>query len=208
MPYPTKPKGGWQRPRQVVVTKSTAQLRETKAARKFLNKYQQIFRPNMAQSSNNPGPFPLPRGRENICVNPRRNDEEHSIQPLIRTDAKRLQSRGSTNTRDNNGQRSSGPYDDAAGVFDESGRWSDAENDQSRRYGRTGSQERSNATTNDGISGRRDPEKQVSDAALQTDTCDTLYVTKNTLTAYTIAIIQNSQVSQYDQMHAAITIST
>ena len=28
MPYPTKPKGGWQRPRQVVVTKSTAQLWE------------------------------------------------------------------------------------------------------------------------------------------------------------------------------------
>ena len=58
MPYPTKPKGGWQRPRQVVVTKSTAQLRETKAAKKFLNKYPEIFRPNMAQSSNNPpGPF-------------------------------------------------------------------------------------------------------------------------------------------------------
>ena len=48
------------------------------------------------------------------------------------------------------------------------------------------------------------PKKQVSDAALQTDTCDTLYVTKNTLTAYTIAIIQNSQVLQYDQMHAAL----
>ena len=54
------------------------------------------------------------------------------------------------------------------------------------------------------FSGRRDPEKQVSDVALQTDTCDTLYVTKNTLTAYTIAIIQNSQVLQYDQMHAAL----
>ena len=152
-----------------------------------------------------PRTVPLPRGRENICVNPRRNDEKHSSQPVIRTDAKRLQSRGSTDTRDNNGQRSSGPYDDAAGVFDESGRWSDAENDQPRRYGRTGSQERSNATINDGISGCRDPEeKQVSDASLQTDTCDTLYVTKNTLTAYTIAIIQNSQVSQYDQMHAAL----
>ena len=152
-----------------------------------------------------PRTVPLPRGRENICVNPRRNDEKHSSQPVIRTDAKRLQSRGSTDTRDNNGQRSSGPYDDAAGVFDESGRWSDAENDQPRRYGRTGSQERSHATINDGISGRRDPEeKQVSDASLQTDTCDTLYVTKNTLTAYTIAIIQNSQVSQYDQMHAAL----
>ena len=31
MPYPTKPKGGWQRPRQVVVNKSTAQLKEKKA---------------------------------------------------------------------------------------------------------------------------------------------------------------------------------
>ena len=73
-----------------------------------------------------------------------------------------------------------------------------------RNDGRTSSQERSNPTTYDGISGRRDPEKQVSDAALQTDTCDTLYVTKNTLTTYTIAIIQNSQVLQYDQMHVAL----
>ena len=58
MPYPTKPKGGWQRPRQVVVNKSTAQLRETKAAKMFLNKYPELFQMNMAQSSNNtPGPF-------------------------------------------------------------------------------------------------------------------------------------------------------
>ena len=58
MPYPTKPKGGWQRPRQVVVNKSTAQLRESKAARKFLNKYHEVFQTSMAQGSNNPlGPF-------------------------------------------------------------------------------------------------------------------------------------------------------
>ena len=31
-----------------------------------------------------------------------------------------------------------------------------------------------------------------------------MYVTKNTLTAYTITIAQNSQVLQYDQMHAAL----
>ena len=31
-----------------------------------------------------------------------------------------------------------------------------------------------------------------------------LYVTKNTLTAYTIAIVQNVQALQYDQMHAAL----
>ena len=54
----TKPKGGWQRPRQVVVNKSTAQLREKKATKKFMNKYPEIFQTNMAQSSNNPpGPF-------------------------------------------------------------------------------------------------------------------------------------------------------
>ena len=79
-----------------------------------------------------------------------------------------------------------------------------AENEQSRNDGQTSSQERSDPTTYDGISGCRDPKKQVSDVSLQTDTCDTLYVTKNTLTAYTIAVVQNSQALQYDQMHAAL----
>ena len=31
-----------------------------------------------------------------------------------------------------------------------------------------------------------------------------LYVTKNTLTAYTIAVVQNAQVLQYDQMHSVL----
>ena len=58
MPYPTKPKGGWQRPRKVVVNKSTAQLREKKATQKFMNKYQEIIQNNMAQGPNDPqGPF-------------------------------------------------------------------------------------------------------------------------------------------------------
>ena len=54
MPYPTKLKGGWQRSCQVVVNKSTAQLREKKAARKFMNKYPEVFKTSMAQGSNNP----------------------------------------------------------------------------------------------------------------------------------------------------------
>ena len=58
MPYPTKPKGGWQWPCQVVVNKSTAQLRESKATRKFLNKYHEVFQTSMVQGSNKPpGPF-------------------------------------------------------------------------------------------------------------------------------------------------------
>ena len=45
---------------------------------------------------------------------------------------------------------------------------------------------------------------QVTNVASQTDSCDTLYVTKNTLVAYTIAVVQNSQMLQYDQMHVAL----
>ena len=150
------------------------------------------------------GTLPLSRGWENICISTRRNAKEHSVEPFVRENAERLQGRGDRHTKDNDGQRSGGPHDYSAGVPAEGGRWPNAENEQSRNDGQTSSQERSNPTTYDGISGRRDPEKQVSDAALQTDTCDTLYVTKNTLTAYTIAIIQNSQVLQYDQMHAAL----
>ena len=45
---------------------------------------------------------------------------------------------------------------------------------------------------------------QVTNVALQTDSCDTLYITKNTLVAYTIAVVQNSQMLQYDQVHVAL----
>ena len=45
---------------------------------------------------------------------------------------------------------------------------------------------------------------QVTSIALQTDLCDTLYVTKNTLVAYTIAIAQNTQMLQYEQMRVAL----
>ena len=144
-----------------------------------------------AELQQHSGTVPLSRGWENVCIAARRNAEEHSVKSFVRENGKRLQGRGNRYTKDNDGQRSRGPQDDSAGVFEQGGRWSDAENDQSRNDGRISSQERSNSTTNDGISGRRDPEKQVSDIALQTDTCDTLYVTKNTLTTYTLAIVQN-----------------
>ena len=58
MPYPTKPKGGWQQPHQVVVNKSTVQIREKKATQKFANKYREIFQNNMAEGPKDPqGPF-------------------------------------------------------------------------------------------------------------------------------------------------------
>ena len=45
---------------------------------------------------------------------------------------------------------------------------------------------------------------QVTHVSLQTDSCNTLYVSNNTLTAYTIAIVQNAQALQHDQMHVAL----
>ena len=87
------------------------------------------------------GTVPLSRGWENICITARRNAKEHSVEPFIRKDTKGLQGRGNRNTKDNDGQRSSGPHDDSAGVLDEGGGWSDAENEQSRNDGRISGQE-------------------------------------------------------------------
>ena len=89
------------------------------------------------------GTIPLSRGRENICIAARRNAEEHSVEPFIRKDAKRLQGRGDKRTKDNDGQRSRSPQDDSAGVLTQGGRWPNAENEQSRNDGRASSQERS-----------------------------------------------------------------
>ena len=58
MPYPTKPKGGWQWPCQVGVNKSTAKIWEKQATWKFVNKYQDILQNNMAEGPKDPqGPF-------------------------------------------------------------------------------------------------------------------------------------------------------
>ena len=82
--------------------------------------------------------------------------------------------------------------------------------------GRKCNREQPDQVFDDGVSGysMSDPahyttttKTQVTHVALQTDSCDTLYVTKNTLTAYTIAIVQNAQALQYDQMHVALQMA-
>ena len=150
------------------------------------------------------GSLSLSRGWSDICLAARRNAEEYSVEPSVRENAKRLSSRRNRTTENDDGQGPGGTYGDSTGVFAEDSGWPNAANEQSPNDGRISSQERSDQNTPDGIPGHREPEKQVSDVSLQTDTCDTLYVTKNTLTAYTIAIVQNAQALQYDQMHAAL----
>ena len=150
------------------------------------------------------GSLSLSGGRQNVCLAACRNAEEYPVEPSVPENAKRLPSRRNRSTENGDGQRPSGAYGDSSGVFAEGSGWPDAANEQSRNVRRISSQERSDQNTPDGIPGRRDPEKQVSDVSLQTDTCDTLYITKNTLTAYTIAVVQNAQALQYNQMHAAL----
>ena len=150
------------------------------------------------------GSVSLSRRRKDVCLAACRNAEEYSVEPSVQENAKRLQSRENRTTENNDGQGPGGAYGDSTGVFAEGGGWPNAANEQSPNDGRISSQERSDQNTPDGIPGHREPKKQVSDVSLQTNTCDTLYVTKNTLTAYMIAIVQNAQVLQYDQMHAAL----
>ena len=150
------------------------------------------------------GSLSLSGRRQNVCLAARRNAEEYPVEPSVPENAKRLPSQRNRSTENGDGQRPSGAYGDSSGVFAEGSGWPDATNEQSRNVRRISSQERSDQNTPDGIPGCRDPEKQVNDVSLQTDTCDTLYVTKNTLTAYMIAIVQNAQALQYNQMHASL----
>ena len=205
MPYPTKPKGSWQRPRQVVVNKSTAQLRESKATRKFLNKYHEVFQTSMAQGCNNPpGPFLYQEDGKTYASLPAemlRNIQSSHLYQKMQKDcqAEGIEVPKTVMAKD--------PVAHMVTPQEYLQKVAAGQMPQMNNHGnvrRISSQERSDQNTPDGIPGRRDPEKQVSDVSLQTDTCDTLYVTKNTLTAYTIAIVQNAQSLQYDQMHAAL----
>ena len=213
MPYPTKPKGGWQWPCQVVVNKSTAQIQEKKATRKFMNKYQEIIQNSMAQGPNDPqGPFLYQEDGKTYASLPAGCCTIFRRAPFS-TKCKRLQGGRHRNTTDYYGQGPGGSYANPTGVFTESGSWTNASDGQSSDDERTRGKERPDKDFNDGVHRHRasapayhatSPKTQVSHVALQTDTCDTLYVMKNTLTAYTIAIVQNSQALQYDQMHAAL----
>ena len=150
------------------------------------------------------GSLPVPRKWQDIRLSSRRDAAEYPEEPPFRQNAKRLQSKRHRNTTDYYGEGPGGTYANSTGVFTESGGWTNASDGQPSDHERTGGKERPDEDLNDGIQGHRVSKTQVSHVALQTDICDMLYVTKNTLTAYTIAIVQNSQALQYDQMHTAL----
>ena len=144
---------------------------------------------------------------------------EHTEEPTFRENAKGLQSRRHQTSKEHNGKGPDNPCVNPTGIFTKCGSRDNASNEQSQcneGNGRKRDCARSAQVFDDGVSGFRASEPtqnttttkmQVTNVALQTDSCDTLYVTKNTLTAYTIAIVQNAQVLQYDQMHVALQMA-
>ena len=140
------------------------------------------------------GSFSVPRRRQDVRISSHGNVTEHSDQSPFRQNEKRLSSGRNRNTTNYYGEEPSSTHDNSTGVLTESGGWPHATNGQSSDDERTGGKERPDQDPNDGVQGHRAPKRQVSNVALQTDTCDTLYIMKNTLTVYTIAIVQNSQV--------------
>ena len=150
------------------------------------------------------GSLPVPRRRQDIHLSSHGDVTEYPEKPAFRQNEKRLPGGRSRNTTNYYGEGPGGTYANSPGVFTESGGWTNAANGQPSDDERTGGKKRPDENLNDGVQGHRAPKTQVSHIALQTDTCETLYVTKNTLTAYTIAIVQNSQALQYDQMHTAL----
>ena len=155
------------------------------------------------------------RGQD-LCLPSPRDAAGYQGQSLIRENDERLQGGRNQNTRQYDGQGPDNTPAYSAGISTECTGGDHASNGQScisQTIGRKGDTQRPDEIHDDGVSRRPaattaqnacTAKPEVSSIALQTDTCDTLYVTKNTLIAYTIAIIQNVQVLQYDQMHIAL----
>ena len=132
MPYPTKPKGGWQQSCQVVVNKSTVQIWETKATRKFVNKYQEILQNNMAEGHKDPqGPFLYQEGGKTYASLPMEMLQKHTEKSTFRQNAKRLQGGRHRIPQDYNGKGPGHPCVNPTGIFMKCGSRDNASDGQS-----------------------------------------------------------------------------
>ena len=162
------------------------------------------------------GPLLLPRRRQDVCLPSRGDAAEHKEEPTFRENEKGLPGRRHRDSKNNNGKGPSNPRANSPGVFTKCGSRDNASDGQSSNdegNGRKCDHEQSDQVYDDGVSryqmsdtayNSTDTKRQVIHVALQTDSCETIYITKNTLTAYTIAIVQNAQALQYDHMHVAL----
>ena len=211
---PTKPKGGWQRPRQVVLNMSTAQIREKKATGKFAKQVSECYSEHYGRGTQwSQGSISLPTRRKRpMPPFLQRCCRIFRGAPCLRRCKKNCQAEGvelpKTIMTKNPVTHILTPKEYLQKVA--SGKMPPMNNHQMMQ------ELAENATANDNTkfmmmefrdventgpaSFTKSTKTPVAHASLQTDSCDTLYVTKNTLTAYTTAVGQNAQAIQYDQM--------
>ena len=166
-----------------------------------------------------PGSIFVPRRRQDVRLSSHGDAPEYTEESTFQQNAKRLQGGRHRNSQEYNGKGPSDPYVNPTGVFTKCRSRDNASDGQSSNdegNGRKCDFEQPDKVFDDGVSGYRmsgtaqnftTTKTQVTHIALQTDSCDTLYITKNALTAYTIAIVQNAQALQYDQMHVALQMA-
>ena len=137
--------------------------------------------------------------------------------PPLQTDVEGLHCRRGTNTEEHFGTGPQGSYPNTITVFKERRGWNDASYAQPQPAEGNGRESHGarqpDEVHNDGISQfpvpkqagyTSTPEQQVSEIAIQTESCDTIYVTKDTLVAYTIAVVQNTQTLQFEQIQVGL----
>ena len=136
--------------------------------------------------------------------------------PPLRTNVEGYKGRRSSYPGDDIRPGSQGPHLNTAGIHPKGRRGDDAANQEPQHYERTGGegrQWRPDPIRHDGIQGPSTTgeaghtsaaPQEVSTIGIQTESCDTIYVSRDTLIAYTIAVVQNTQTIQFEQMQVAL----
>ena len=156
MPYPTKLKGGWQRPHQVRGEQKHGSNQRKEGRTQV---YEQISGDTTEQygtgAQRSPGSLSVPRRRQDLCLSSGRDAAEYPEERSFPQNAKRLPGGRNRNTQEYYDEGPSGPYPHSTGVFTESGSWTNASDGQPSDDERTGGKERPDKDLNDGVQGHR-----------------------------------------------------
>ena len=161
-------------------------------------------------------PIFLHSEQQDVCISPTRDDTGDKTVPPLRGNAEGHTSRRSSYPRDDIGSRSQSSHFNTTGIPPQGRRGDNVANQESQRNERIGGEGRNwrpDPNSNDGIHGSSTTRQaghtsaeyqEVSTIGIQTESCDTIYVSRDTLIAYTIAVVQNTQTLQFEQMQVAL----
>ena len=161
-------------------------------------------------------PVLLHTERQDVCISPTRDDTGDKTMPPLRTNAEGYKCRRSSYSRDDIGSGSQSSHLNTTGIPSKGRRGDDATNQEPQRNERIGGEGRNwrpDPNCNDGVQGPSTTGKaghtsaehqEVSTIGIQTELCDTIYVSRDTLIVYTIAVVQNTQTLQFEQMQVAL----